>query len=165
MKYLLSVVLLLTLFGCDVAPSPGDTAAQVKSLVEKLESAPVNPIKLHGELSDVFAPFSDYTDLQRENMRHKVIGSTVQWDLPIYEVHPPEDGVYKVTTPSGTFAGKDGKSFLMAVIFITPRDDKDRAVLDALKTNDVISFKGVIADIHLRSAVRVTPAILYYGKR
>jgi hypothetical protein len=50
MKLLLIIVLPLPLFGCDAVPPTGDTAAQVKGLVGKLERAPVNPVKLHGKL-------------------------------------------------------------------------------------------------------------------
>ena len=165
MRYLLlSLVMLLTMSGCDDSPPQDISASQIESSVEEIEKAPVNPIRLHGELSDIFTPFSKYTDLQRENTRRKVIGSTVQWNLPVYEVSPPENGVYRVTTPSGAFAGENDKNYLMAIIFVTSRDDRDRAVMDSLKTNDVISFKGVIADIDLRIAVRVNPAVLFYGK-
>lgn len=165
-KSKLIALLFVSLIGvaCNDSPSREKLEADAKAVIQKLESTTTSSLSLHGELSDVFAPFSEYTELQRENMLSKVKGSIVQWDLPIYEIFPPENGVYKVTTPAGTFAGDNGKSLLMAVIFITPRDDADRAVMGALKTNDVMSFKGVLADVHLRTAVRITPAILFKRK-
>lgn len=124
--------------------------------VERLVGESVYPMQLQGELSDTFAPFSEYTDLQRDNMKKKVIGRVIQWDLPVYEISLSNE-TYKVTT--------GGKNLLTAAVFITARSDDERSLMNSLKTNDIISFKGRITDIMLRSVVVIDPAILDHSKK
>lgn len=160
MKKIASFLLLLALFGCEKSEvvAKNDLIKSAASLTDS-NTNDVNPIQLEGEFSETFMLGSNYTDLQRENTANKVIGTNVIWDLPVYEVSLT-DGVYKVMTQSGLMTGDANRKLLNATVFIYPQNDDDRRTMDALKTNDLISFKGRVVDVRLRSLVIVNPAIL-----
>lgn len=122
------------------------------SLIDK--SAPL-PIEFEF-VSDVFLLGSDYTDLQRTNLEKEIAGKLVQWELPIYEISLLEDGTYLIITQPNF----NGKSHLTATVSILAKSDKDRDYLATLKTNDLVSFKGVVTSINFRMAISVAPAVL-----
>lgn len=155
-----SIIFPILLVACDSEKHPKSTEAE-QSIVglNDMKSGHVNPIMLEGELSDTFMLGSSYTDLQRENTYKKVVGTNVVWTLPIYEISL-KDGVYKVLTKSGLMTGDANRKLLSATILISPQNDDDRKKMEAFKTDDLISFKGNVADIRLRSLVIVSPAIL-----
>jgi hypothetical protein len=160
MKKIASLLILISLFGCGKSEvvAKNELIESAASLSE-LNTDDVNPIQLEGEFSEIFMLGSDYTDLQREKTANKVVGTNVIWDLPVYEVSLT-DGVYKVVTQSGLMTGDANRKLLNATVFIYPQNDDDRQTMDALKTNDTISFKGRVVDVRLRSLVIVNPAIL-----
>jgi len=55
-----------------------------------------------------------------------------------------------------------GTNLVGTFVHITPRSDEDRRIIEALKTDDMISFKGQIADTSLRT-LTIRPAILVGG--
>lgn len=160
MKKIASLLLLISLFGCGKSEvvAKNELIESAASLTA-LNTGDVNPIQLEGEFSEIFMLGSDYTDRQRENTANKVVGTNVIWDLPVYEVSLT-DGIYKVVTQSGLMTGDANRKLLNATVFIYPQNDDDRRTMDALKTNDIISFKGRVVDVRLRSLVIVNPAIL-----
>lgn len=112
----------------------------------------------------MFAYGSKHTDLQRVNMSKKLLGSVVEWKLPVYEVSLSND-VYKVQQTKGEIRiGESGSDLMTAIIFITPRSDADRQVMEKLKTDELISFKGKVSEIILRSYVVIEPAIISQGR-
>ena len=153
------VVIILTalLFtGCGSAESnPPLTIEQI----QLLETASTNPIQLQGELSEMFAFGSKHTDLQRDIMRGKLVGSIVQWKLPVYEVSL-SNGVYKVQTKGGVRIGQKGMDLMTVIIYISPRIAEDQRTMELLKTGDMISFRGKVSEIMFRSFVIINPAIL-----
>ena len=52
-----------------------------------------------------------------------------------------------------------GTNLVGTFVHITPRSEEDRRIIEALKTDDMISFKGQIADTSLRT-LTIRPAIL-----
>ncbi|MBI5626593.1 MAG: hypothetical protein HY935_05255 [Nitrosomonadales bacterium] len=106
----------------------------------------------------MFVPGSKNTDLQRENKLKEIKGLVVQWQLPVYEVARYGDG-YKVQTKTGVRVGSFGQNLVGAFIYITPRNDTERQAVEALKTGDLILFKGRIAGSSMRS-LEMKPAIL-----
>lgn len=157
---IVGLLFFLILSGCEKADVPAENdSSKSASMLSDVIKGPVNPIQLDGDLSDVFMLGSDFTDLQRENTAMKVIGTNVVWELPVYEVSQ-DKGVYKVITKSGLMTGDLNRKLLNATVFIYPQSDDDRMRMEALKTNDLIEFKGRVADIRLRSLVVVNPAIL-----
>lgn len=125
-----------------------------------VELANAQPSTLHaeGELSELFALGSKNTDLQRENKLNEIKGKIVQWQLPVYEVSRSGD-LYRVQTRTRIRVGPLGHDLVGTFVYITPRDDAERQTIEALKTDDLILFKGRISGSSLRS-LEIKPALL-----
>lgn len=125
----------------------------------ELENSQASDISPSGELAQIFSYGSDFTNLQRENKLRELKGSVISWSLPVYEVRKRYGEIYRIQTDS-TFKGElFGERVVSTFIDITARNDGDRAFIANLKTGDMVSFKGVIDDISMRS-LEIKPAIL-----
>jgi len=149
--------LLMLVIGVAMIAGKGDLKPKTDPLTELASAQPGN-LQPEGELSELFALGSKYTDLQRQNKSKEIIGQVVQWRLPVYEVST-SDGGYKVQTQSSISIGGYGKDLIGTFIHITPREDEDRRIIEALKTDDLITFKGRIAGTSMRM-LTIKPAIL-----
>lgn len=128
------------------------------SAVQDLQSAPISSLSPTGELAEIFAFGTDYTDIQRENKLKEIKGSVVAWQLPIFEVK--RDGQnYRVQTQNPKTFGKD-EALVPTIITLMPQSDEDKTHIESLKTGDIISIKGTITDAKFRH-VMIEPAILY----
>lgn len=156
MRYLYLVIAVQMMVGCGGEASSTQTEPATNvALIKQLDEATINPISIE-DVSRIFVLGSEYTDLQRDKNHKALVGSYVEWALSVYEVKL-EDGAYKVMAlPKSS----SGQTLLPTVIFVTPRNDQDRAVIESLKTNDTIVFKGKVSDIKMRSLVVINPAIL-----
>ncbi|MDP1548349.1 MAG: hypothetical protein Q8L87_20230 [Anaerolineales bacterium] len=143
-----------------VGKSSGDKGTTVDPLAELASAAPSN-LQPTGELSEIFSLGSKNTDLQRENKLKEITGQIVEWQLPVYEVAKKGD-VYRVQTGASVNIGQGRPGSVGTFVDVTPRTDADRKVIEALKTGDVISFKGRIAGSSFRS-LEIKPALLYSG--
>lgn len=138
----------------------------VKSKIsEQMELINAQPshLQIEGELSEIFAMGSKYTDLQREKKSKEITGQVVQWRLPVYEVSKSDD-VYKIQTQSKINIMGFGQDLVGVFVYITPRNDQDRQMIEALKTDDMITFKGIISGTSMRN-LTVKPAILILENR
>lgn len=154
----LCVLSLLFLAGCNYPPSASQTSQSVEKHLVEIASAKINPVT-PGQVAEVFALGSEFTELQRDILRKELVGSVVEWEIPVYEVSY-EEGVYKVTTL--TFGAGSGQAvnMLRAVVFIYPSGDMDHTVLRKVKTNDKLKVRGAVQDVLLRTAVVISPASL-----
>lgn len=134
----------------DVKVTPEQASVNSDKFAElaAMQPAPLSPT---GELATMFNLGSDNTNLQRENKLKEIKGKVVEWTLPVYEVKKDGDG-YKVQTATGDTVG--------AFIYISPRNDQDKTVIEALKTGSQISIKGIIKDDSIRHLI-IKPAILF----
>lgn len=128
------------------------------SPLEELEARIPASISPRGELAEIFAFGSDFTDLQRQLKFKEIQGKTVEWSLPVYEVSQSGDA-YKIQTSGRTKSGVAGESVTTTFLHISPRSDADRRFIERIKTGDQVKFKGVIADVSMRSLV-IDPAII-----
>ena len=126
--------------------------------LQALNHAQISALEPNSELAELFNLGSQNTDLQRENKLNQIKGQVVQWRLPVYEVQRNGDG-YKVQTQATVNLGELQQKLVGTFIYITPRNDADRKLIEALKTGDSIAFKGVIADVTMRN-FEIKPAIL-----
>jgi len=149
--------LLVLVIGVAMIAGKGDLKSKADPLTELASAQPGN-LQPEGELSELFALGSKYTDLQRENKSKEIIGQVVQWRLPVYEVSKSKEG-YKIQTRGSVSIGGYGKDLIGTFIHITPRDDEDRKIIETMKTDDVIAFKGRIAGTSMRM-LTIKPAIL-----
>lgn len=131
-------------------PSANTTPSQADKFAELAAATPAK-LSPSGELASMFNVMSENTDLQRENKFKEIKGKVVEWTLPVYEVAKHGDG-YEIQTEPGDAVGTS--------IHITPRNDEDKAVIEALKTGGRISFKGIISDVSMRN-LEINPAILF----
>ncbi len=152
-----SIGLLVLVIGVAMIAGKGDLKSKADPLTELASAQPGN-LQPEGELSELFALGSKYTDLQRENKSKEIIGQIVQWRLPVYEVSTSGGG-YKIQTRGSVSIGGYGKDSIGTFIHITPRDDEDRKIIENIKTDDVIAFKGRIAGTSMRM-LTIKPAIL-----
>lgn len=122
-----------------------------------LDQTPASDLRPDGEMAEILAIGSTHTNVQRENTLLQVRGKTVQWNLPVYEVSRHGAG-YRVQTAGEQLAIFERRNLLAgAMVYVTPRTDAERTELEELRTGDVISFKGTIQDITLRT-VEINPA-------
>lgn len=131
-------------------PSANATTAQSDEFAELAAAAPAQ-LSPTGELSAMFNLMSENTDLQRKNKFKEIKGKIVEWTLPVYEVRQSGSG-YAIQTEADQAVG--------AFVYITARNDQDKAVVEGLKTGSHISFKGVISDVTMRH-LEIKPAILF----
>lgn len=150
----LAIVVIAGMFG----KGSGDKSEKTDPMAELAAATPTN-LQPTGELSAIFSLGSKNTDLQRENKLKEITGQIVQWRLPVYEV-AKKGSVYRIQTSSSANVGIGSAGPVGTFIDITPRTDADRAAIEALKTGDVISFKGRIAGSTFRS-LEIKPAVLF----
>jgi uncharacterized protein YecT (DUF1311 family) len=149
--------LLVLVIGVALIAGKDELKSKADPLMELANAQPGN-LQPEGELSELFTLGSKYTDLQRENKSKEVIGQVVQWRLPVYEVSKSKEG-YKIQTRGSVSIGGYGKNLIGTFIHITPRDSEDRKIIENMKTDDVIAFKGRIAGTTMRM-LTIKPAIL-----
>lgn len=132
---------------------PGANATTAQS-DEFSELAAATPAQLSpaGELAAMFNLASDNTDLQRENKIKEIRKKIVEWTLPVYEVRPDGSGYAVQTLPDDESVG--------VIVYVTARNEQEKAVIEGLKTGSSISFKGMIDGVSMRS-LKIKPAILF----
>lgn len=131
-------------------PGANATTAQSDEFAELAAATPAQ-LSPTGELATMFNLMSDNTDLQRKNKFKEIKGKVVEWTLPVYEVRQAGSG-YAVQTDADVTVG--------AVVYVTARNEQDKALIEGLKTGSRISFKGVISDVTMRH-LEIKPAILF----
>lgn len=124
----------------------------------EIAGAQPSALRPDGELSEIFALGSKSTNLQRESKLKEIQGQIVEWTLPVYEVSRTGDN-YKIQTKNKSRFGSSGTATIGSFIVISPRNDEERRQIEALKTDDLLSFKGRIAGSTLRN-IEIKPAIL-----
>jgi uncharacterized protein YecT (DUF1311 family) len=149
-----SLVIVAIIALANIGENDNNKVPAIDPLAE-LKKEPVSDLSPHGELASMFAFGSNNTDLQRENKLKEITGKVVQWQLQVYDVKRSGNG-YKVQTQTNLamFMPNVG-----TFISITPRNDEEKQVIEALKTGDTISFKGKITDSTMRH-LEIKPAIL-----
>jgi len=160
MKYCcvwIAVLLGMVLAACSEAPTP-NTPSKTAQAVASLKDTPIMSIALQ-EVVDTYVLGGNRTDLQRDAMSAKLVGSIVSWRLKVYDI-AKEDGRYRIISElmDGSAAGAFGKFGVVA--FITPRDEHDVEVLLKLKTGHAVEIRGRVDGVSARTALVLSPAEL-----
>lgn len=129
-----------------------DVVQQFSSSLDSIANAQPTDISPSGELSQAFTLMSDYTNVQRDNMEEEIKGNIVQWSLPIYEVSKRSKNKYRVQTLASS--GNIGTSLTLYT-----RSPEESAYIERLQIGGIISFKGRITGITMRS-IDIDPAVL-----
>jgi hypothetical protein len=111
------------------------------------------------EVVDTYVLGGTRTDLQREAMTAKLVGSVVVWRFKVYDI-AKEDGRYRVMSElmNGTEPGAFGKFTVVA--FVTPKDEQDVQALLKLQTGNEVEIRGRVDGVTMRTALVLSPAEL-----
>lgn len=155
-------ITMIVFWGVSNNPTRNSAAQELEknsSPLEILERAPPSPLSPSGELAQIFSFGGKHTDLQRENKTAEIKGKIVQWKLPVYDIRKDGD-LYRVQTQGSQLAFFSTDNLTVGTfINILPRNIAEVRLLEALVTGDMISFKGVISGVSMRS-LEINPAIL-----
>lgn len=152
-----ALLLIMTLSSCGEAPLP-NTPSESAHTFQALKDAPVMSIDLQ-EVVDTYVMGGNRTDLQRDVMTTKLMGSTVSWQFKVYDI-AKEDGRYRVMSElmESSAAGSFGKFAVVA--FVTPRDEQDIQILLKLQTGSEVEIRGRVDGVSARTALVLSPAEL-----
>lgn len=146
------------LLGCDYflgdAQSGSLTAEEIAGLYDA-KSANLTP----EEVAETFALGGDFTDVQRDLLRQKLVGSVVEWEVRVYNVES-RGRAYDVLSQPFAVRSSDAINLLRASIRIYPQSERDRDVLLGAKTDDAIRVRGRVEGIALRAVLFIDPSIL-----
>jgi hypothetical protein len=131
------------------------SVADAFALIDKTPRSELTP----EAVAEAFALNTKSTDVQREMLEKDLVGHSIEWDLRVYEV-AFEDGRYKVTSQAIPVSDPDAVPLLRVVAFVLPQNEKDDALLRAVKTDDVIRIRGIVQEIQLRTIVAIVPAVV-----
>ena len=154
---LILVMLGMAMSACSEDPSPHNPSEPVPT-VQTLKDAPVALIALQ-DVVDTYVLGGNRTDLQRDAMTAKLVGSIVSWRLKVYDI-AKEDGRYRVMSElmESSAAGSFGKFAVVA--FVTPRDEQDIQILLKLQTGSEVELRGRVDGVSARTALVLSPAEL-----
>jgi hypothetical protein len=131
----------------------------IESPIDKLAKDTPSNLSPYGELAEMFNFGSKNTDLQRENKLKEITGKVVQWQLPVYEVKSSGNG-YRIQTNTSVKLGMyGGNTPVGTFIKVTARNEIEKRFIEAIKTGDIVTFKGIIKDTTMRN-IEIEPAIL-----
>lgn len=139
-------------------PSAGMPVAEAIKLIDRAPRSERTP----GELAEAFALNSRSTEVQRDALRDEVVGCSVAWEVPVYEVGYA-DGRYTVTSQPIPVRDTGAVPLLRVQAFVLPRSEDDHALLRKVETGDFIRLQGVVREIRLRAVVTIVPAVVVRG--
>ena len=112
------------------------------------------------EAGRTFALGGRHTDVQREIMVKQLVGQVVQWEIRVYDI-THRNGVYQVLSqPLAEGASGDGLNVLRVQAMVSPMHEGDHTTLRSAQTDDLITVRGQVRSIELRTLVLVEPAVL-----
>ena len=155
-----ALVLSVLLTACAPVPDPsaGLTPEESVALIDQVE-----PSEIALEtIAETFALGSRSTDVQRENLTADLVGHRVEWDIPVYEVSYSE-GRYEVTSQPIPIQNTEATPLIRVMAFVIPKSDADDALLQSVKTDDVIRVRGIVQEIRLRTIVALVPAVAIHS--
>lgn len=156
-RKLILVMLGMAMSACSKDPSPHNPSEPVPTL-QTLKDAPVALIALQ-DVVDTYVLGGNRTDVQRDAMTAKLMGSTVSWRFKVYDI-AKEEGRYRVMSElmESSAAGSFGKFAVVA--FVAPRDEQDIQILLKLQTGNEVKIRGRVDGVSARTALVLSPAEL-----
>ena len=136
-------------------PSAGMSTPEAVALIDQ---TPRSDIQLP-DLAEAFALNSRSTAVQREALERDLVGHTVEWDIPIFEVSSSGDR-FQVTSQPIPIADGDAFPLLRVTVWVRPQNDDDQTLLMSVKTDDVIRIRGIVQEIRARTIVAIVPGVV-----
>ena len=152
-----AVLVGLLLVGCAPVPDPsaGLSVEETVKLIEQVAPSGLAP----ETVAEAFALNSRATDVQRDDLTQALVGHSVEWSFPVFEVQYAE-GRYTVTSQPIPIADPNATALTRVMAFVVPQSEADDALLRAVKTGDVIRIRGIVQEIRLRTFVVVVPGVV-----
>lgn len=150
----------LLLVGCAPVPDPSTGLTNEES-VKLIEQVAPSGLALD-TVAEAFALGSRATDVQREDLTQALVGHSVDWSIPVFDVQYA-DGRYTVTSQPIPIADSNATELTRVMAFVIPQSEADDALLRAVKTGDVIRIRGIVQEIRLRTFVMVVPGVVKSG--
>lgn len=150
-------LLSMALAACGEAPQP-NTPSEPAPTVQALKDKPVMPMALQ-EVVDTYVLGGTRTDLQREVLTAKLVGSVVVWRFKVYDI-AKEDGRYRVMSELMDVKEPGAFGKLTVVAFVTPKDEQDVQTLLKLQTGSEVEIRGQVDGVTMRTALVLSPAEL-----
>jgi len=119
----------------------------------KILNAETINISPSGDLKYMMDMGSKYTDIQRDNMKERIIGKYVQWTLPVYEVSKKGENRYYIISDSST-------AYISSYITIITKNQAENNYIESIMTGDRIKFKGKVDGFNFLRTIEIEPAIL-----
>ena len=104
------------------------------------------------DFAQAYAPNSDATELQRQNIIKNSFGKSVTWEIIVAEVQPELSNVIRVQ-------GSSDATHMGVFVYVNTRSDKDMDLVQSLKKGDSLRVQGIVSDMVLRHVV-INPAVL-----
>ena len=145
----------LLLVGCAPVPDPS-AGLSVEETVKLIEQVAPSDLTLEA-VAEAFALNSRATDVQRDDLTQALVGHSIEWSFPVFDVQYAE-GRYTVTSQPIPIADSNATALTRVMAFVVPQSEADDALLRAVKTGDVIRIRGIVQEIRLRTFVMVVPA-------
>lgn len=137
-------------------PSAGMSVPEAVALIER---TPRSDIQI-ADLAEAFALGTKSTEVQREQLERAVVGRSVEWEIPVYDVGYSE-GRFEVTSQAIPTANRaEAVPMLRVMAFVLVRDERDQQLLMKAKTDDVIRIRGIVQEIRARTIVAIVPTVL-----
>ena len=150
----------LLLVGCAPVPDPS-AGLSVEETVKLIEQVAPSDLTLDS-VAEAFALGSRSTDVQRDDLTQALVGHSIEWSFPVFEVQYSE-GRYTVTSQPIPIADSNATALTRVMAFVIPQSEADDAWLRAVKTGDVIRVRGIVQEIRLRTFVVVVPGVVMPG--
>jgi len=152
-------VLLLSILLAACAPVPDPSSGlSIEETVKLIEQVAPSDLALEA-VADAFALGSRATDVQREDITQALVGHSVEWSIPVFDVQYA-DGRYTVTSQAIPISDPNAAALTRVMAIVIPRSEADEALLRAVKTGDMIRIRGIVQEIRLRTFVVVVPAVV-----
>lgn len=154
---LFGLACMAALAGCEPVadPSVGMSVPESVALIEKVAPSDLSP----ETVAEAFALGTRATDVQRDDITQSLVGHSVEWSFPVYEVDYAE-GRYKVTSQAIPIQSTEAAPLLRVVAYVLPQSEADDALLRAVQTDDVLRVRGIVQEIRLRTVVAIVPAVV-----
>jgi hypothetical protein len=144
--------------GCEPVNDPS-AGMSVPETVALIDQTPRSDLKL-ADLAEAFALGTKSTDVQRVELERELVGKTVEWDIPVYDVGFSE-GRFEVSSQAIPTAKRaEAVPLLRVMAFVLPQNDADQALLMKVKTDDTIRIRGIVQEIRARTIVAIVPAVV-----
>jgi hypothetical protein len=155
----LAVLALSTAFTACVPADNADSELSETEAIELINAAAPSDLELPA-VAETLIFNSKATSVQREALRSSLLGKAVRWEFAVQDVAAMEGNRFQVTSQSIPVSDADAIGLVIVNALITSRGEADNSLLTKVQTGDVIRVRGIVQEIHVRSLIVLSPAVI-----